>query len=411
MLTRRNFLTCLAFGPAMSPLALAQSSPRKVVLYTSLDKDIIHYDLDARTAVLTRRGSVSLPSSVQYAWPHASRRFLYVVCSDFFANAKTTEHYLVALRIDPDTGELSRHGAPLRLMNRPMQVTTDIPSRHILVAYSDPSGVQVFRVNSDFTIGGEVAQPGVTDKGFYAHQVRVTLDNRRVILVTRGNDVTPKKPEDPGALKIFDYRNGILSNEFSLAPNGGFGFGPRNLDFHPTRPWAYAALERESKLFMFRLDVKGGGITYLKDTLAEPNHLRPQQLAGTIRVHPNGRFVYVTNRAAASTDFDGQSVSAGGENDISVFAIDQHTGEPTLIAISDQHKIYPRTVDVDPSGQILAVQNTVTMKVRDGDEIRIASAGLTLARIGVDGKLTLERSYDSTEYTKDNALWMRVMQL
>jgi 6-phosphogluconolactonase (cycloisomerase 2 family) len=411
MLTRRKVLTALAISPAMSRLAAATGRPRKVVLYASLDREIIHYDLDVSHATLTRRGSVSLPSSVQYGWPHASRRFLYVICSDFFADANTTRHYLVALRVDSDTGELSSHGAPLQLMSRPMQVTTDLPSRHILVAYSEPSGVQVFRVNRDFTIGSEVPQPGVTDKGFYAHQVRVAPDNRHAILVTRGNDATPKKPEDPGALKIFDYDDGVLSNEFSLAPNGGFGFGPRNLEFHPTRPWAYAALERESKLFMFHVDVRGGGTTYLKDTLAEPNHLRPQQLAGTIRMHPSGRFVYVTNRAAASTDFDGQKVSAGGENDISVFSIDQQTGEPRLIEISDQHKIYPRTVDIDPSGQILAVQNTVAMKVRNGEQMSVASAGLTLARIDNDGKLTLERSYDSADYTKDNALWMRVMAL
>jgi len=36
---------------------------------------------------------------------------------------------------------------------------------------------------------------------------------------------------------------------------------------------------------------------------------------------------------------------------------------------------------------------------------------LTLARIGDDGKLKLERSYDSADYTKDSALWMHVMEL
>ena len=33
-------------------------------------------------AALTRRETVSLPANVQYAWPHASRRFLYVATSD-----------------------------------------------------------------------------------------------------------------------------------------------------------------------------------------------------------------------------------------------------------------------------------------------------------------------------------------
>ena len=413
MVTRRSFLTAMAAGPAMSSVALAMQEQSKVVLYASLDKEIIHYDVDVPNATLTKRGSVTLPSCVQYAWPHASRRFLYVACSDVFTNAKTTDHYLAALRIDPQSGELSLHGAPQKLMSRPIHMTTDIPSRHVLVGFPTPANVKVFRVNDDFTVGSEVPQPGVTDTGFYAHQVRVTPDNRQVILCTRGNDPTPKKPEDPGALKIFAYANGTLSNELSFAPNGqGLGFGPRNLDFHPTKPWAYVSLERENKLFMFEYDkVRAAPRTYLKDLLGEPGNVRPLQLAGIIHVHPNGHFVYVTNRATSSSDVGGEKVFAGGENHVSVFSIDQRTGEPTLIQRADQHKIYPRTVDVDPSGRLAVVQCTVPMDVRDGNDVRMVPAGLTVSRIGSDGKLTLVRSYDSMEFSRDNALWMAFVKL
>jgi len=34
----------------------------------------------------------------------------------------------------------------------------------------------------------------------------------------RGNEGTPTKPEDPGALKVFEYKNGVLTNEVSIAP-------------------------------------------------------------------------------------------------------------------------------------------------------------------------------------------------
>ena len=33
-------------------------------------------------ATLTRRGTVTLPANVHYAWPHASRQYLYVASSD-----------------------------------------------------------------------------------------------------------------------------------------------------------------------------------------------------------------------------------------------------------------------------------------------------------------------------------------
>ena len=412
MITRRNFLTYLAVCPALVRVASALQTSRKMALYANLGNDILHYDMDVPNATLKRGSSITLPACVQYAWPHASRRFLYVISSDYFQDPKTTNHYLSALRIDPLTGELSKHGESVQLPARPIHITTDIPSEHVLVAFSAPSNVRVFRINKDFTLGNELPQPGITDPGVYGHQVRVTPDNRHVILVTRGNGATATKPEEPGALKVFDYNQGILSNEVSVAPNGGLGFGPRNLEFHPTKPWVYVALERQSKLYVFQLE-KGKlvGPTHQKDTLAEPNNLRPMQLAGTIRMHPSGRFVYVTNRAGGTVDFDGQKVSAGGENTVAVFSIDQKTGEPTLIQTEDQHKIYARTVDMDPDGQLLVVQNTEPMKVREGNEVRMEPAGLTLSHIDHDGKLKFERAYDSMEYSQDKALWMGIIGL
>src|SRR5207248_5606336 len=130
------------------------------------------------------------------------------------------EHHVTALAIDPATGALSPHGAPIRLPTRPIHISTDIPSQFILVAFNNPSAVRVYRINPDFTPGEEVKQPGQIDAGIYAHQVRVTPDNRLAILVTRGNEGTPTKPEDPGALKVFDYKDGVLTNEVSIAPKG-----------------------------------------------------------------------------------------------------------------------------------------------------------------------------------------------
>src|SRR5258707_14035486 len=128
----------------------------------------------------------------------------------------------------------------------------------------------------------------------YGHQVRVTANNRLAILVARGNDPAGGKPEDPGSLKVFSYKDGLLANGVSIAPNGGYGFGPRHLDFHPTRPWVYVSLERENKLDMFKLD--GDALAavpaFRKETLAEPNNKKSRQAAGTVHVHPNGRFVY-----------------------------------------------------------------------------------------------------------------------
>ena len=61
--------------------------------------------------------------------------------------------------------------------------------------------------------------------------------------------------------------------------------------------------------------------------------MKGRQLAGTVHVHSNGRFVYSVNRAD----------DTAGENSIAVYALDQATGEPTPIQHADTHSIHVRT--------------------------------------------------------------------
>jgi len=51
----------------------------------------------------------------------------------------------------------------------------------------------------------------------------------------------------------------------------------------------------------------------------------------------------MTNRNSGVVDFEGTTVSDGGENNVAVFAIDQATGEPTLIQRSEARAIHLRT--------------------------------------------------------------------
>jgi 6-phosphogluconolactonase len=347
--------------------------PNRVSLYASVGPELTHYDVDVEGAALTRRDRVSLPANVQYVWPHASGRFLYVATSDSASGMGPpgTKHHVTAFRTDPATGVLSPHGAPISLPTRPIHMATDIPSEFILAAFSNPSAIRVYRINKDATPGEEVAQPGPIDPGIFAHQVRATLDNRLVILVTRGHDAADNKPEEPGALKVFDFKGGVLSNEVSIAPDGGYGFGPRHLDFHPSKPWVYVSLERQNALDMF--EITNGVLSptprFRKNTLGRAPVVR--QAVGTVHVHPNGRTVYVANRAS----------NADGENSLAVYTIDQSTGEPHLIEHIHSHGIHPRTFHIDPSGRLMAVAH-------------ITGAALSLFRIGDDGGLHFARSYD-----------------
>ena len=395
-------------------MSSAQQASNKVALYANVGVDLTHYDVDVAGAELIKQATVALPAGVQYAWPHVSRRYLYIATSSSAPGYGTagTEHHVTALSIDPASGALTPHGAPIRLPARPIHISTDIPSEYILVAFNNPSAVRVYRINKDFTPGEEVKQPGPIDAGIFAHQVRVTPDNRLAILVTRGNEATPTKPEDPGALKVFEYKDGVLTNEVSIAPNGGKEFGPRHLDFHPTKPWMYVSIETQNKMYLFRMDDGriNPDIAYRAETLAEPNNIRARQAAGTVHVHPNGRFVYGANRAEATTEFQGKPVFKGGENSIVVYSIDQSTGEPTPIQHIETQKIHPRTFHIDPSGRLLVAQHNLPVNVRDGDAIKTVPAGLSVFRIGDDGKLIFVRTYD-VDVGDKTMFWMGMVPL
>ena len=384
----------------------------RIALYASVGPELTQYDVDVAAATLTRRGTVRVPANVQYVWPHASRQFLYVASSDSASGmgAAGASHHVSAFRIDTNSRALTLHGRAIALPTRPIHMATDIPSQHVLVAFNNPSALRAYRINADATLGEEVAQPGPIDAGIFAHQVRATPDNRQVILVTRGHDAAGGKPEEPGALKLFDYRDGVLGKEVSVAPGGGYGFGPRHLDFHPSQPWVYVSLERQNALDLF--DLRDGTLSpeprFRKTTLAEPVRPGVRQLVGTVHVHPNGRFVYVANRASDTVEFAGQRVFAGGENSLAAFAIDPASGEPNPIQHIDTHGIHPRCFHIDPSGRLLVVAHIMGLNVRDGDAVRAVPARLSVFRIGGDGRLACARAYD-VDVGKRSMWWMGII--
>ena len=254
----------------------------------------------------------------------------------------------------PRPAPCTPHGEPQALPSRPIHTSVDKSGEYLLTAYNDPSNVTVHRIKSDGTLGEAVSQPGKPDAGIYGHQVRTTPGNQTAILVSRGNNAAGGKPEDPGALKLYAFKDGALTNLASIAPGNGLGFGPRHLDFHPTQPWVYVSIERQNKLYVYQLQPDGAlarDPMFIKDTLADPANEKPAQGAGPIHVHPNGRFVYVTNRNQGEVDVDGKKVFNGGENNVAVFAIDEKTGEPKLIQTIEGHGIHLRTFGIDPSGK------------------------------------------------------------
>jgi 6-phosphogluconolactonase (cycloisomerase 2 family) len=413
----RRMLTALLAGATAVPglttrLSWGQGAKSRAVFYSAVGPDLTLYGVNAEDDTLTKRNTVTLPGNVQYAWPHPSRQYFYVVSSGGGPGVASDKNFANAFRIDPATGALTPHGQQVSLPSRPIHTSVDIAGEYLLTAYNDPSSLTVHHINRDGTLGERVEQPNRLDTGKYAHQIRATPDNQQVILITRGNNAPGDNPVNPGSIKTFAFKGGVLTQLAAIQPGDGMHFGPRHLDFHPTQPWVYVSIESQNKLYVYKRDGATGlsrEPLFVKETLADPKSpLR--QGAGTIHFHPNGRTLYVANRAASTVEFEGKKVFAGGENGIAVFSIDQSTGEPTLVQSADGHGITLRTFALDPSARMLVAASQVALPVRDGATVKTLSAGLSVFRIGGDGKLDFARKYD-VDVGGKNQFWSGMVAL
>lgn len=404
MLNRRALCAGLGSGLGISAgfglgTGAARAHGPALPFYASQGPLLIHYDLDVAGARLTAKAQTVLPANLQYAWPHPSRRFLYVAVSDRGVPGGGATHYAMAFRVGAD-GQLTEHGPRRKLPVRPIHCCTDVTGTHLLVAFNQPSGLRVFSLNGDGTIGGGIAQNPALDFGTYAHQVRATPSGKTVTLCSRGNDPAPGKPEDPGFIEVYGFSGGRLSALQKLAPHGrGIGFGPRHMDFSPDGRFAFVSVERENQLCVYGMD-KAGRLSdeplFIKSALIDPDGKakHPGQGVGPIHVGPGGRFVYQTNRGSGTVLKDGKRVSNGGENDIVVWAINPRSGEPSLIQHAPAHAFELRTFAIDPSGTLLLAASTNPLMVEENGQTRTVSAGLSLYRVAPDGRLAFIRKQD-----------------
>jgi len=409
-LDRRSFSAMLA-GTVMAPgLSFAQgvATKARTALYSGVGTELTHYEVDADAATLTRRNSVKMPGAIQYAWPHPSRRYLYVTSSTGGAGypggpgLTGNEHRLAAFGVGP-TGELSLHGDMVKLRWRPVHSSVDIAGEYALVAYNFPAGFSVHRIKGDGTLGEEVSQPENLEKGIYFHQIRATPGNKTILVVARGNNPEGNKPEDPGSLHVYGFKNGVLSNLRKIAPNGGYGFGPRHLDIHPAG-FVYVSIERQNQLMVFKMTPDGDlnpDPLFIKSSLRDPAHRFRVQGAGPIHLHPNGRFVYQGNRSGNAAGpgpgvekVGDKLVFDGGESNIAVFAINQQTGEPIAIQHADIHAAHPRTFSLDSEAKMLVAASLAPTAVRENGKVVDLPAGLSVFRMSADGKLDYVRKYD-----------------
>ena len=158
---------------------MADHATQRTALYASAGRRLIHYEIDADNAALIERATVTLPADVQYAWPHASRRWLYVVSQR--RQSGCVRHYALGERAQDR--RCDRRAAAHGEAGEPALAAAARQHRHAVRSSIDclqpperHHGPPHQRRRHDRR---RSRAAGALDFGIFAHQVRVAPSNAR----------------------------------------------------------------------------------------------------------------------------------------------------------------------------------------------------------------------------------------
>jgi 6-phosphogluconolactonase len=174
-----------------------------------------------------------------------------------------------------------------------------------------------------------ITDPGA---GAAAHSVNFDRTGRYVVACDVGANHIYVFPFDPSSR--------TLAGKSFPTPGDK---APRHSVFHPRAPYFFITNEREASLSSFHFDSNTGEVSFVQTVPTIPaGYSGPRVSPADIRMHPNGKFVYGSDR---------------GDNSIAIFKIDEATGQMSSVDIVKTGGANPREFGFEPSGKFLFVGN------------------------------------------------------
>lgn len=343
-------------------VSVAQDSPKNKYLlfvgtYTEKDsKGIYAYRFDAASSELTSVGVAAETVNPSFLAIDPTDRFLYAVNEvQTYKGASTGA--VSAFTIDRKSGKLSLLNQVASQGADPCYIAFDKTGKYALVANYTGGTVAAFPVQSDGHIGeasavlhdtGTLGPNKERQDAPHSHWIEASAHNRSVYVSDLGLDrvliyafdaakgtltkgASPSSSEKSGAPEVGDFFSA------SLAP----GTGPRHAAFSKDGNFMYVLGELDSAVTVFANDKKET-FRSIQHISGLPAGFSGRNDAAEIVIHPNGKFLYTSNR---------------GHDSIALFSIDPHTGALTAVDHFPTQGKAPRNFEIDPTGKLLFVAN------------------------------------------------------
>lgn len=298
------------------------------------------WGVDLDTGKVSSKGITHPIINPSYMCVSSDRRFLYSVSerSNFQGRRDGS---LSSFRIDDDgltlLNTVSSQGAG------PAHVSLDRTGRFLLSANYGAGSVAVHPIEKDGSLGSPTASVQHTGSSVnerrqrspHPHSIKAGPKNQYVYVPDLGIDRVKAY--------AFDEETGSLTPAPEKNVTTPPGSGPRHISFHPNGKFAYVTLELTSQLAAYAYDDGALKEIGIYDML--PPEFVGNSTSAEVRVSPNGRFVYASNR---------------GHDSIAVFRIDSESGALTLVERASTLGKTPRNFALDPTGRVLVLQNQST---------------------------------------------------
>lgn len=278
------------------------------------------YLLDRDTGALTSLGEVAAGDNPSFLAGSQDSRYVYAV----------DEGGSEVLAFEVEGGALVEIGERQSSEgNGPAYVSVDATGQWVLVANYGGGTVAVLPILEDGSLGAAV---DVESPGQNPHSIRTDASGTHAYVPCLGSDIV--------AQFDFDAATGQLAAMASDAPLPN-GTEPRHLEFHPSAPKVYVIGEESDTLTTFSVDGSGGLVDPVSISTLPNGANAGENFCADLHLHPNGDFLYGSNR---------------GNNSIAHFAVDG-SGNAAADGHTPTDGDWPRNFGIDVEGGIMLVAN------------------------------------------------------
>jgi 6-phosphogluconolactonase len=289
---------------------------------------------DAATGTLGTPELAAEAESPGFLALHPSGRHLYAVIDPLVPGMKGGG--VAAFGVALPGGRLTRINQVASVGENPCHVAMDRTGRMAMVSNYDGGSVVSYGIQADGSLSEPVSVHRHTGTSVdperqgkpYVHSANSSSDNQRAFVCDLGTDQVEIYRLEPATGRMEPCGSASV-------PAGG---GPRHLAFHPNGRFVFVNNEMGMTVSSFAYAAGPGTLAPIATvpTLPEADRGRAGLSTAEVAVHPNGRFVYVSNR---------------GHDTVAVFACDAQTGRLTLIQNAPCEGRTPRHFRLDPTGK------------------------------------------------------------